>query len=53
MNDIKAIKEEYLKGDAEKRLHLFLECPLLRDEFIQIEQGEALAQSARSSQPGG
>ena len=51
MKAIKTITEEYLNGDVEKRLHLFLECPLLRDEFIQIEQGEALAQSTCFSQP--
>jgi hypothetical protein len=39
------IVEEYQKGDAEKRLNLFMECPSLRDEFVQMEQEEAKPQS--------
>jgi len=50
MRNIKTITEEYRKGNFEKRLNLFLECPLLRDEFMQIEQDEASAQSAHLSQ---
>ena len=50
MRNIKTITEEYQKGDFEKRLNLFLECPPLRDEFMQIEQDETLAQSAHLSQ---
>ena len=34
------IIEEYLEADAEKRLYLFLECPSLRNEFIEIDLGE-------------
>lgn len=49
MRNLKTITEEYRKGDFEKRLHLFLECPPLRDEFMQIEQGEGLIQSAHLS----
>ena len=41
MLDNKTIVEEYQKGDFEKRLNLFLECPSLRNEFIQMEQDEA------------
>lgn len=51
MRNVKTIIEEYQKGDFEKRLNLFLECPTLRDEFMQIEQDEASAQRARFSQP--
>lgn len=51
MKDSKTITEEYIKGDFEKRLNLFLECPQLRDEFMQIEQEEVLAQRALVSQP--
>jgi len=40
MREKKYTVEEYQKGDAEKRLCLFLECPSLRREFIKIEQGE-------------
>ncbi len=50
MRNIKTITEEYRKGDFEKRLNLFLECPPLRDEFMQIEQDEAPAHSAHLSQ---
>ena len=50
MRDIKTIVEEYQKGDSEKRLNLFLECPSLREEFVQIEQDEA-SQSAHVSPP--
>lgn len=40
MRENKDTVEEYQKGDAEKRLSLFLECPSRRREFIRIEQGE-------------
>ncbi len=50
MRDIKAITEEYQKGDFEKRLNLFLECPSLRDKFMQIERDNASARSVRFSQ---
>jgi len=49
MRDIKTIVEEYQTGDSEERLNLFLEYPPLRDEFIQMEQGEAPAQGVRAS----
>lgn len=48
MRDNRTIVDEYQKGDAEKRLNLFMECPSLRDEFVQMEQVEA-SQSARVS----
>lgn len=41
MIDNKKIVKEYQTGDFEKRLNLFLECPSLRDKFIQIEQDQA------------
>ena len=31
------IIEEYYEADLEKRLYLFLECPSLRREFIEID----------------
>jgi hypothetical protein len=34
------ILEEYRKGDLDKRLNLFLECPSLRTEFLEIDQSE-------------
>ena len=50
MRNIKTITEEYRKGDFEKRLNLFLECPPLRGEFMQIEQDETSAPSSHLSQ---
>ncbi len=34
------IIEEYIEADMEKRLHLFLECPSLRNQFIEIDLGK-------------
>lgn len=34
------IIEAYLEADAEKRLHLFLDCPSLRNEFMAIDLSE-------------
>jgi len=31
------IVEAYREADAAKRLHLFLDCPSLRNEFMQID----------------
>ena len=35
------IIKEYKTADSEKRLYLFLECPGLRTEFIEIDQCES------------
>lgn len=51
MKDIRNLVDEYQHGDAEKRLNLFLECPELRDTFIQVEQDEALRLDESESQP--
>ena len=51
MRNIKTITEEYRKGDFEKRLNLFLECPSLRDEFMRIEIDETPAHIAQMLQP--
>lgn len=51
MKDHNMITEEYKKGDFEKRLNLFLECPILREEFMQIEQDDARAQRVQSLVP--
>ena len=40
MRDIINILDEYLKGDAQKRLNLFLSYRSLRRQFIKIEQNE-------------
>jgi hypothetical protein len=39
------ILEEYRRGDLEKRLHLFMECPPLRSRFLEIDQSETAAES--------
>ncbi|MCG6983445.1 MAG: hypothetical protein LJE88_18750 [Deltaproteobacteria bacterium] len=39
------ILEEYRKGDLEKRLNLFMECPPLRSRFLEIDQRETAAES--------
>jgi hypothetical protein len=40
MKSTESIVEEYRKADLEKRLYLFLECPALRAEFMEIDQSE-------------
>ena len=35
------IINHYRQADFRHRLSLFLECPVLRDEFVRIEQNEA------------
>ncbi len=37
MRDLDSIILEYREADSEKRLYLFLDCPSLRHEFIEIE----------------
>ena len=37
MRELTQIIIEYRQGDFEKRLHLFLECPALREEFMMID----------------
>jgi hypothetical protein len=39
------ILEEYRKGDLEKRLNLFMECPPLRSRFLEIDQRETATES--------
>ena len=39
------ILEEYRKGDLEKRLNLFMECPSLRSRFLEIDQSDSTAES--------
>jgi len=40
MKSTERILKEYRDADFEKRLNLFLECPSLRNQFIEIDQGE-------------
>jgi len=37
MSNLESIIREYREADSEKRLHLFLDCPSLRNAFIEIE----------------
>jgi len=45
MTRSKNILEEYRRGDLDKRLNLFLECPSLRTEFLEIDQSEQAGES--------
>jgi hypothetical protein len=45
MTRSKNILEEYRKGDLDKRLNLFLACPSLRTEFLEIDQSETVGES--------
>ncbi len=45
MTGHKNILEEYKKGDLDKRLNLFLECPSLRTEFLEIDLSEPAGES--------
>ena len=40
MAKIENILEEYRKADLDRRLNLYLECPSLRTEFLEIDQSE-------------
>jgi hypothetical protein len=37
MRDLESIIREYREADSDRRLHLFLDSPSLRNEFIEIE----------------
>ena len=45
MTGNKNILEEYRKGDLDKRLNLFMECPSLRNRFLEIDQSEPAGES--------
>jgi hypothetical protein len=45
MTRSKNILEEYRRGDLNKRLNLFLECPSLRSRFLEIDQSETAGES--------
>ena len=47
MRSSQSILEEYREADFEKRLNLFLECPSLRTEFIEIDQSEVVETNQR------
>lgn len=46
MNNTESILEQYREADFEKRLNLFLECPALRNRFIEIDQSELSGSSS-------
>ena len=37
MRNLESIIREYREADSDRRLHLFLDCPSLRNEFVEIE----------------
>jgi len=43
MNDFAKIVEQYRQADEERRLHLYLDCPPLREEFLEIDRQNAAA----------
>ena len=45
MTGNKNILEEYRKGDLDKRLNLFMECPSLRNRFLEIDLSEPAGES--------
>ena len=45
MQSIPQLIEDYRAADFEKRLYLFLECPELRDDFIEIDQTKTNSQA--------
>jgi hypothetical protein len=45
MTKSKNILEEYRRGDLNKRLNLFLECPSLRTRFLEMDQNETAGES--------
>ena len=45
MTKSKNILKEYRRGDLNKRLNLFLECPSLRTRFLEIDQSETAGES--------
>ena len=49
MSNLESIVREYRKADSEKRLHLFLDCPPLRNEFIEIELHSGTKEKKRVS----
>jgi hypothetical protein len=45
MTRSESILEEYRRGDLDKRLNLFLECPALRSRFLEIDQSKTAGES--------
>lgn len=49
MKSITTILADYQNADFVERLHLFLDCRELREEFTKIEQEEAVNQTAEKA----
>jgi len=49
MKNMQQLIEDYRAADFERRVYLFLECPELRGDFIEIDQGQADTRAAVSS----
>ncbi len=46
------IVEQYRQANEEQRLYLYMDCPPLREEFLEIDrQDRATAQTAREVRP--
>lgn len=41
MEHFAKIVEQYRQADEEQRLYLYLDCPPLRDEFLEIDRQDA------------
>jgi hypothetical protein len=46
MRSTDIVLQEYREANLEKRLNLFLECPSLRNRFVEIDQGEIIGKSS-------
>ena len=51
MKRLDNILADYRNADFEKRLYLFLDCRELREEFIKIDQEEAVKETIENAQP--
>lgn len=52
MKDVSCILDDYRKKNFEDRLNLFLECPELRQDFIDMDRREAAGQKLRATNHG-
>jgi hypothetical protein len=51
MRSREQIIEEYRQSDLQKRLHMFLDCPGLRREMIDIEQAKSTIADCAAEDP--
>ena len=52
MKKVTTILADYRNADFEERLHLFLDCRELREEFTKIEQEGAVNRAVQKLKPG-